>query len=633
MPRPDYAAIGRAVAGLFRRDEEAAPAAPVIRWDADAEAFVLDGGEYATRDDALEAVLAGDWATAALDRKKPDKVVRDGWTWRWFDSTSVEDLPAVDGTQLTERDLDDMIRNLAARKKPIEIRGAYVTSEGHEAGKGAAGWGFVAVKVIEADGQPHMWLRGCVNADVEDALSSGRVLYGSIGFIPESVDPYSQEPIGTELHHYALLNDSYRDDLEPHAPVPRARVKSAEEIAAFLTTTDLAHPGDPVMTRSRPRALSTRRGPMPAKNIRNDHTQTIRVLRMKRADRGAMLAAVVAALAAESLSDTGMLDAIDLRECGPAKDKLDEILRLLKIEKPADADSTWDPYWQVSQTVSALQAAAKVEDILSAEGAAPPADDASRSIPGSKTKVRAEDEGEAGAGEGDAAATNDLIALLRRVLGLTADASLADVLDKAKAAEDALKGAVGGGETKEEEPGGGDEGGMRAKSPEAIALRTEVATLTKAVKAQGDELATLRAEKRRGVISARVAKRFADCKLELSDADRDDLVDLMAGAKDDATADRIMARALPAAFRTAGRDNESMPEGGANRGGPSTGGSTIDGQTAAILRELPDALRTALTGRDPYTAAEKQAWRDATLAAHVRNPQLFSDAASSAVGD
>ena len=167
---------------------------------------------------ALSDLMGDPGFVEAVERKRAIEGLAEP---RWFDAAAVEESPsAFDGSQLTERKIDEIVRNLASEKTAVPIDGGGV-SQVHEttwntAAK-AAGWVYAAAKSIDADGRAHLWLYGALLPEVDEAVEGKSLQFGSIAWCDDTEHRYTGEPIGAALQSYALTNTPFIDGLEPHA--------------------------------------------------------------------------------------------------------------------------------------------------------------------------------------------------------------------------------------------------------------------------------------------------------------------------------------------------------------------------------------------------------------------------------
>ena len=225
---------------------------------------------------------------------------------------------------------------------------------------------------------------------------------------------------------------------------------------------------------------------------------------------------------------------------GPAMDKLNELLALLKIS-PAEGED-YDPWGQVMQAVSALQGAAKVEAITEGGTPAPAAEG-----------QRAEGDGMPGA-DAMTAAHSEMLTVLRDALGLPADADDAAVLTALKSVAEKIKGAIA---APAETPNPNPEGAMSESKEvrtELAAVRTDLTSVRAELSEIKAERDALKLEKRRADACAKVDARALAVKKTLVKDDRDWLIEEVLSAKDEKHADERLRRVLGPV------QGEAMPE-------------------------------------------------------------------------
>lgn len=219
-----------------RQRVDATPAPLVVRQEGDA--WCIEGGEgeyrYGGKSPvpALNQLRAHPWFTEAVDRKSHVPILAGGQdvgVWRWVDASAQEDTEYTEeeaangyaGVLITEKHIDEMIANLAARAHPIPLDG--VICGPHESmwnsSAPAPGWGYVAAKVFDGTGRAHLFLLCHVAPDVADAMDRGHIAFGSIAFMANGFDPYTDKDIGAELLSYALTNDPFVKGLMAHSAV------------------------------------------------------------------------------------------------------------------------------------------------------------------------------------------------------------------------------------------------------------------------------------------------------------------------------------------------------------------------------------------------------------------------------
>lgn len=201
---------------------------------------------------ALNAAFAHDWFKAAAAKSEGGRKTYvplvdangdDVGKWRWVDASAQEDSEYTDeetkagwaGTLITEAHIDEMVSNLAARLQPVQLDG--VESGVHESATDsdafAPGWAYVGIKVFDADGRAHLFLRIQVRDEVDAAMNRGALAWGSIAFWPNDVEPYTGEEIGASLISYALTNQPFVQGLMPHSAVRTRTVGELEVSLAF----------------------------------------------------------------------------------------------------------------------------------------------------------------------------------------------------------------------------------------------------------------------------------------------------------------------------------------------------------------------------------------------------------------
>lgn len=248
----------------WRRGWNAYAAVRISRGDAPAPAVYVDpdgsatyrGKRYESRDAAFLAVQADPWFAKGVERKKFDKLRgADGSRLadpRWVDGSAAEDRPAVQGGQVTEESIDEMVANLSEiRRAPIVDGGGLGNTHASAMPGGddtsAAGYVLGAVKVIgddEDETRAHMFLYVALAPDVDRRVENIEIAYGSIAFKSNYVHPYSGEDIGTVLVSYALTNQSLQDVLEPHAQRIAVRAMALKGIVMSEKVTPPAKTAD-----------------------------------------------------------------------------------------------------------------------------------------------------------------------------------------------------------------------------------------------------------------------------------------------------------------------------------------------------------------------------------------------------
>lgn len=382
--------------------------------------------------EALGALMADPGFVEAVERKRAIEGLAEP---RWFDAAAVEDTPsAFDGSQLTERKIDEIVRNLAAEKTAVPIDGGGV-SQVHEttwntAAK-AAGWVYAAAKSIDADGRAHLWLYGALLPEVDAAVESKSLQFGSIAWVDDAEHRYTGDPIGAVLQSYALTNTPFIDGLEPHAS--RA-------------------------IRAAGRSLHVTPGPGSRDNSQESHM----------ADQNG----------AEALTSTDLIrarailyraaDQLRIEERGPAMDLLKQVADLLKV----DAEDAED--WELSDKLWTLTQTAEVEEMLGgtpmAEAPAPEEERAEDPPAAAVTPEPQRMDGEEGAN-----AEAFQAAALAAAQTVNAEITPEQVLAAIEANAEALFGAA----SEEEGAPAEDRDALRARANEADSLRKRVAELEK----------------------------------------------------------------------------------------------------------------------------------------------------------
>jgi len=416
---------------------------PEIRYADGSWSVALEDGdplEVDSREDALAIVEQSEWFAETLEIKHEEK-----WKLapgRWVDAAAEEDMPAAhDGSRVFAQLIDEMVRNLADADTAPPIDGAGV-SDPHETIRNgdakAAGRVFAGVRVDDEDGRPHLWLWIRTTEEVDQQIDNHEWAHGSIAFLSSDRDRYTDEEIGARLISYALTNFPFTGGLEPHAPRARSMTtnKRAGETLAF--------------TRSREIMPSNRR------------KQT----------------------------------AADIAARGEIMDKLKELAAFLGLE----LDDAMEPWGPIMDRITALQSAAKVEEIVDAGEPAAESEESERAA------VRA-----VAGMEGEALEVwvSDALAVLGAIFG---DESLdpAALLDMLKVSQDAFKGALGGAPAAEDAgPGGQDEEAERA----GAAARAEVIGLRAQLDAARKEASALREVQRSRDIADHIDASFNAAKL------------------------------------------------------------------------------------------------------------------------
>lgn len=389
---------------------DAPPPAPYLiqtdkGWDlADAEGVVL--GSYKTRADAFDGLMETEWYETVRARK-PEYVISDEAPTLWFDAAKVEPMEAVAGGRVTEKGIDDMVRNLAEERTPIMIDGASGISEAHESVWSsvarAVGWCYVGVKALHKDGA-HIWLFGEVHPEVYEQIERGELKYGSIAFMEADVHRYTGEEIGMHLISYALTNRPYIDGLLPHDTSQKTTALLGELLAPRSRSTYNDGAARLARTRSRETEIT-----MPTKPTKKNP-----------AGARATMEEVAGAL----------MTMLDIPEDTEA-DKVGDLM-LAKVAE-------WKAAWDAAQAAKPPPPKPPKEgDKGRAEGEPPPPP------PGA-------------GGEGDAAGDtfkSEVVTILKDIFG-QAEADEAALLDLLKASKEAFKGAIGQGAPGQE---GGDAG-------------------------------------------------------------------------------------------------------------------------------------------------------------------------------
>jgi hypothetical protein len=497
-------AIARRVAAYMRKGEGSAydtgpaPTLHAVLGDDGAATGAYrveqDGEALAVYDSVFEALRAVEetaWFTDAVARKKPDELAGDGALaeGRWFDAARQEDLPAVQGGQITRESIDEMVRNLAGLARAPIVDGGMAGSEPHGSlysatNTPASGFVLGGVRSVDEAGDWHLWLYARLVPEVDAAIDSRAFVYGSIGFLPDALHPYTGEEIGTRLISYALTSEPYQDGLMPH----RARADLNERLREefILLGASLATHTNDDGAHAHVRTTTLRR------------TQTMP-------------------------KNSPKIPAVQQR--GPAAELLTSIAALLKVDL-----STMDQeaMFALSDNLYALVAAAKVEDIVDGDTPPPAEGEGDRTqeppAPATPAPARAVEGLE---GEALDAWGMDLLTLIRGIFEQP-EATPEQALEMMGGAAEAFAAEL----SKEPPPadnageGGQEQEEMRTAKAANIGLRSTVA-------AQESELVELRAFKRDGEIRAFIVKRYADAKRPAPAGEHlEELLDLCRGSKD-----------------------------------------------------------------------------------------------------
>lgn len=483
--------------------------------------------------------------------------------WRWLDASAEESEPGPDGSRVTAAGIQSMAARLNADAEPAQIDGGVIPGLGvsgvhaslKDSGTLARGWAYVGAEWIDATGRSHLALFCEVFPEVDVALDTGALAFGSIGFA-WSVD----NPDDQVLIQHSLTN-------RPAVPglVPASAMRTA-------TTTN---------------GLRYARGPLTKVNIMTPDPKT--------------------------------------SARGPSADKLAQVQASLGIPPDTKPDDLWCQMWDA---VSALKQGATLEKIL--EGGGAPAlgraegetDDAYAARI-AKLKPEAQPGARAVGGiEGPALEdwASQMLALGQGWMG-KADATAADVLAFVNENNDKVKGALAAAapdptaaESQVPPPAAPppqpSAGYSRA---EVIGLETRVRTVESERNQANERVAELERKQARRELQDVIVKRFADAKLTLVDASRDELVEMCVG-KPEAEQKKIVDLALRAAAApphgTVMRARDSAADGtkSAARSQFTTHEAALDHHTKAVRSEMPDATDSAV-----FAEAYKRARQDFVL--------------------
>lgn len=474
--------------------------------------------------------------------------------YRWLDASAEEDDSPDGKTQVT----GDGIRTMAARLcegDPIMIDGGSADSGAHASAEDTAalanGWAYVGVDFVDPDGRVHLALYAELLPDIAKAFDTGRLARGSI-FFGHAKD----NPGDALLLSHALTNIPAVQGLTPSTGMkthPRAT-------KAFFV------------------GARTRRPQMPGKN-----TPPVKGQRAS------------------------------------AVEKLNELRAQFSV--PAEMTEDWQVACYVGDVMRALMQAAKLDILLNggADGAPAPiaaqagetreahlerittaardAIAAANPPPAAGTKAEVSD--------ADVAFLSDVKAALTAIFG---EGDPAALLEKLKASQEAIKGAIGAGGTTPPNP----EGTM---STDAKEIRTELAAVrTTLTSVQGEmseikaERDALKAEKKKLDATAKVDARAVAVKRTLTKEDREWTIDMVLAAKDEKAADELLKRvigpvtgeAMPSTI--AGSRSTPTPPPGAPTPGAGTGD---DGDPRAQLRALVAVEEEAIRKEKPNLKAAR----------------------------
>lgn len=471
--------------------------------------------------------------------------------WRWLDASAEEPAPAADGSQVTA----DGIRTMAARLcegDPIMIDGGAPDSEAHESAYNTAAL---------ATGWAH------VGADFVDA--GGRVhlaLYAEL--LPDVGAAFDSGRIAKGSVYFGHAADDPGDALLfSHALTNLPAVQGLTPSTAMKS-----HP----RARELVFGMRTRRSQMPTPNDKN------------KAQRG------------------------------QAQQKLEELRAMFGV--PAEATESWQVTDYIYDVFRALANAAKLEKLFEGGTNGEPAPVAAQA---GETREQHLDRiaaavrdavaaaNAAPAPDATAAFASEVRTVLAAIFGAGDDAAL---LEKLKASQELIKGAVSGAPTTEPNP----EATMADAAKESareLKLRTDLDTVTADAKAMREQLDALRAKERRRDIETKVDARIAAVKAKPTKETREKLVERAMRETDDAGVDDLLKMVL----------------------GPQQGmvmEATLDGARSATgltsFRTYDDAIKhfeAVAAKADPKLEGNKRGLRDAAYkllrAAEKKNPDAF----------
>lgn len=162
-------------------------------------------------------------AALAIDASEP-VVDRPGVKRAWLDLTREGDFagyPTADGEgiKITRRTIEELLASVKRAETPIPVDGGGI-SQPHEmvrdSGAPAAGWILDATITEDKKGRAHLWGWVELLPEVAQAIDAGALLYGSVAYDESSIDRESGEPVGAQLHSYALTNKPFVPGLHPH---------------------------------------------------------------------------------------------------------------------------------------------------------------------------------------------------------------------------------------------------------------------------------------------------------------------------------------------------------------------------------------------------------------------------------
>lgn len=516
---------------------------------------------------ALPGFAEADPTSAASTRTRVP--LRDAETreevgvWRWLDASAEESKAGPDGSRVTAAGIQSMAAHLNADPEPAQLDGGVIPSLGasgvhaslKDSGTLARGWAYVGAVWIDATERPHLALYCEVFPEVDVAIDTGALAFGSIGFAWSIDNPDDQV-----LIQHSLTNRPAVPGLVPGSAMRTATTTNGRRYSRGPLTKVNAMPTDPKMSAR-----------------------------------------------------------------GPAADKLAQVQASLGIPPDTKPDDLWCQMWDA---VSALKQGATLEKII--EGGGAPAlaraegesDDAytariAKLKPETAPAARA-----VGGLEGPALEdwASQMLALVQGWMG-KADATAADVLAFGTENSDKIKGALAAAPPADTTAAESQVPPPAAAPPpagysraEAIGLESRVRTVESERDKANERVAELEKKHARRELQDHVAKRFADAKLTLVDASRDELVEMCVG-KPEAEQKKILDLALRAAAAPPqGTVMSARGQGGggekktARRSQFTSHDAALEHHCKAVRAEKPDA-----TDSDVFAEAYKRAREDFVL--------------------
>ncbi len=317
--------------------------AGIVYRDADGAYTVTSGdstSSYTSLREALDAALPAVATHEKAARLRDEKSGDLNGAWRWLPATDVEAV-AKGGVRIDATAIREMADSLNTSPRPVPIDGG-PTPEGmapspvhgtaFDSGTPANGYAHWAV-VVEGPtvDDAKLYLFAEVMPHIAREIDSGRLAEGSVHFGYSSVD--GELPRGVELISHALTNDPAVKTLAP--------ANSVRGLTLGTRTVSMV-------------------GALRARPITRTREKSMKKIAIR---------AGLTAIVNETAKKAGK-DAEAVR--GPALDKLAQLATSLGIDINDEMDSeSWES--PIDQAICALKNAAKVEKILEAAPAAPPA--------------------------------------------------------------------------------------------------------------------------------------------------------------------------------------------------------------------------------------------------------------------